>query len=693
MRIYFHRHLMKSFLYLLLVLCLGLGSQGHAQQKSLFSHEAMIGIKRVGAPKMSPNGDWVLYSVGHVYYQSDQNHSDLYLAKSDGSQAPIQLTHNKASESDYFWHPSQHKIYFCSKREGDEANQLYQLDLDKGGEAERLTQLSTGVSGPIISSDGAKVLFQSKVYPKAFSDSAQKKMAEEQKKLKYKARVYTTFPVRYFDQWLDEKQSHLFLLELNKSSKPRDLFESSALVQGPGFGLGGYAFDPLLGAVVFTASTDVHTSAYQSPTFQLYRLSFQPKSTEQLLSKDGYDYSAVRFSPDGKYLLATGNLEQNKVYHLTRLYRFDYPSMDHKVELTSKLDRPINAWEVLGTEILASIEDQGIDKIIRLPYTSSDPSQYTSLSIGDGQGAFSSLSAARTDRFAYSYERLDKPVEVYVHLGDKELPISKQNDAALAKYDLARPEVFWTKTRGKQVRSILVKPANFDPNKKYPLFVLMHGGPAASFKDAFGYRWNPYVLASDQMVIVMTDYTGSVGYGEKFAQDIQLDPFKGPGIEILDAAKDAIQRFSYIDAQRQAAGGASYGGHLANWMQASTTHFKCLVSHAGLMNSEEQWGTSDFVWGRELMNGGAPWVPTKTWKEQNPMRFANQFKTPILYTVGEQDFRVPINNTLTAWSITQRLKIPGKLIVFPEENHWILRPENSRFHYQEIMQWLHHYLK
>jgi dipeptidyl aminopeptidase/acylaminoacyl peptidase len=191
----------------------------------------------------------------------------------------------------------------------------------------------------------------------------------------------------------------------------------------------------------------------------------------------------------------------------------------------------------------------------------------------------------------------------------------------------------------------------------------------------------------------MTDYTGSVGYGEKFAQDIQFDPFKGPGNEILEAAADAIKRYPFIDASRQAAGGASYGGHLANWMQATTSHFKCLVAHAGLVNSEAQWGTSDVIWGRELMNGGAPWVPTKTWKEQNPMRFAANFKTPMLLTVGENDFRVPINNTLENWSIHQRLQIPSKLIVFPGENHWILSPDNSKFHYQEVGNWLGTYLK
>jgi len=239
---------------------------------------------------------------------------------------------------------------------------------------------------------------------------------------------------------------------------------------------------------------------------------------------------------------------------------------------------------------------------------------------------------------------------------------------------------------------MMVKPAGFDASKKYPLFVVMHGGPASSWKDNWGYRWNYQMLASPGYVVVLTNYTGSPGYGEKFAQDIQFDPFKGPADEINEAAADAIKRFAFIDGTRQAAGGASYGGHLANWMEATTTHYKCLISHAGLVNSEAQWGTSDENFHREIMAGGAPWTQTKTWKDQNPIRFATRFKTPMLVTVGEQDYRVPLNNSLETWAALQRQNVPSKLIVFPEENHWILKPENSRFFYQEVQAWLKKYL-
>jgi dipeptidyl aminopeptidase/acylaminoacyl peptidase len=208
------------------------------------------------------------------------------------------------------------------------------------------------------------------------------------------------------------------------------------------------------------------------------------------------------------------------------------------------------------------------------------------------------------------------------------------------------------------------------------------------WRDQITYRWNYHLLAQPGYVILLTNYTGSTGFGEKFAQEIQSDPLKGPGEEINEAADEAIKRFAFIDASRQAAGGASYGGHLTNWLQATTTRYKCLISHAGLINLESQWGTSDSIYHREVNNGGPVWEQGTVWREQNPIRFAKNFRTPILLTVGENDFRVPLNQTLENWSVLQRLRIPSRLIVFPDENHWILKGENSRFYYKEVHAWL-----
>jgi dipeptidyl aminopeptidase/acylaminoacyl peptidase len=278
--------------------------------------------------------------------------------------------------------------------------------------------------------------------------------------------------------------------------------------------------------------------------------------------------------------------------------------------------------------------------------------------------------------------------------------LTRFNDARLTKLDLPALEHFTFKdARGRTVHNLLVRPAGFYPAKKYPLFVMIHGGPAPQFKDAWGVRWNYHLLASPGYVLLLTNYIGSSGYSEEFGQAIQTDPLKGPGDEINQAADEAIKRYAFIDGSRQAAGGASYGGHLANWLQATTTRYKCLISHAGLVNLETQWATSDGIYHRELSNGGPIWEQGAVWREQNPVRLVGNhakktgWVTPILLTVGENDFRVPQNNTMENWGYLQRLQIPSKLIVFPDENHWILKGENSRFWFGEVHAWLARWLK
>jgi dipeptidyl aminopeptidase/acylaminoacyl peptidase len=362
--------------------------------------------------------------------------------------------------------------------------------------------------------------------------------------------------------------------------------------------------------------------------------------------------------------------------------------MGNRTPMATALDRPINNYVVKQGKIIMSVEDQGNDKIMLLDYLKNTLSEQPGM-----PGSYTGVSSSADSKIIVSsYDNASRPAEI-VRMTPTVTALTHFNDSAVSALDLQQPEIYWTNTsRGKKIRSMLVKPAGFDPAKKYPLFVVMHGGPAGAWKDTWGYRWNYHLLAAPGYVVVLTDYTGSTGYGEKFSQDILGDPLRGPAQEINEAADDAIKRYPFIDASKQAAGGGSYGGHLANWMQASTDRYKCLISHAGMVNSESQYLTSDYLWNREVMNGGAPWVNQKAWNDQNPIRYAANFKTPVLIIVGEKDFRVPLNNSIENFGLLQRLKINSKLIVFPDENHWILKPENSRFWYKEVQDWLKTYI-
>jgi dipeptidyl aminopeptidase/acylaminoacyl peptidase len=392
------------------------------------------------------------------------------------------------------------------------------------------------------------------------------------------------------------------------------------------------------------------------------------------------------------------NQNNGKVYNLDRLVRFDWPSMaNRKVVDDAPFDRSIDSFIVTpdSRTIYFTAEDAGLMKIYTVPAAGGetklavDPQRgvYTNLTTAErasGQAVIVGLWASSVD--PAEVVRVDPAAKSHRNLTDF-------NVAMARSIDWQPPRHFWfTSKRGKQIHNLIVLPPAFDTSKKYPLFVLIHGGAANMWRDQISLRWNYHLLAKPGYVLLMTNYTGSTGFGEQFARDIQGDPLQGPAVEINEAADEAVKRFAFIDGNRMAAGGASYGGHLTNWLEATTTRYKCLVSHAGLSSLQTQWSTSDVIYGREMALGGPFWEGRAVWRDQSPTTFAANFKTPILLTVGERDFRVPMNNTLEMWAALQRMRVPSRLLIWPEENHWILNPENSKYFYKEVADWLARWL-
>ncbi|HQN52154.1 MAG TPA: prolyl oligopeptidase family serine peptidase, partial [Phenylobacterium sp.] len=282
--------------------------------------------------------------------------------------------------------------------------------------------------------------------------------------------------------------------------------------------------------------------------------------------------------------------------------------------------------------------------------------------------------------------RIDPAAKRHVNL-------TSVNVAAAQAIDWSSPLHFTFRAKdGLPIHSMLVTPPNFDPKKKYPVMVLIHGGPASTNPDQIGLRWNYHLLAASGVVVLMSDYKGSVGYGETFSQAIKLDPLKGPAEEIDQAVDEALKRYAFLDGSRMCAGGASYGGHLTNWIQATSTRYRCLISHAGEVDLLTQWGESDGNYGRELTNGGPPWAGSPIWVDQSPITYGADWKTPMLMSIGERDYRVPLGNTLEAWAVLQRQQVPSRLLVWPDAWHWITKPEDSRKFYGEVDAWLTKYL-
>jgi dipeptidyl aminopeptidase/acylaminoacyl peptidase len=674
-----------------------------AQGKRPITHEDVWLAKRVGAPAPSPDGRLVVFPVVEPAYDEKDQVSDLWIAPADASAKPRRLTFTKGGEGGIAWSPDGRKIAFSARREGDEVSQIYVLDVAGGGEAARVTSLSTGARNPQWRPDGKALLFVSNVYPGALDDEANKKIAAERRAQKYRARVYDSFPIRHWDKWLEDAQAHVFVQPLDPGAKAKDLLAGTRLVAEPGF-FGTMsnsgpeieaAWSPDGASVVFVATTKRNAAAYAEVASQIYQVSANGGEPQPITPADG-TYGRLKFSPDGQSLYFTFEPGGEKIYNLTLVAVVNWPAKGERKIVTAGFDRSVTGFALTpdGRTLYLTAEDAGHEKIYSVPAVGGEVRQAVEMDLG----AYTSLAipakAAAPLLFA-NWESAVSPAEVVrVEAGKKQpLFLSDFNRERRAEVDW-RPLTHFTFTsrRGKPIHSMVALPPNFDENKKYPLFVLIHGGPHTMWRDQFFTRWNYHLLARPGYVVLLTNYTGSTGFGEKFAQEIQGDPLKGPAEEINEAADEAIKRFKFIDASRQAAGGASYGGHLANWLQATATRYKCLISHAGLINLESQWGTSDTIYHREVMNGGPVWEQGAVWREQNPIRFAANFKTPMLLTVGENDFRVPLNQTLENWSVLQRMRVPSRLIVFPEENHWIQRGENSRFFYKEVQAWLARYL-
>lgn len=689
--------------------CLLWSVAGAAPDKRIPTHEDIWLMRRVGAPQVSPDGRWAVVTVTEPAYDENAQLSDLWLIDTSARLPSRRLTSTRRPESGVIWSPDSRRIVFSAQRDADEVMQLYSLDLAAGGEAQRLTNLSGGARAPVFSHDGRQLAFVSSMYPQAKDDAANAVLIAERRARKSNARIYDGFPIRNWDHWLDERQPRIFVQALGAdglaAGEPRDLLGGTRLLASPGFA-GRQTdtgeeieieFTPDDQSLVFVASTNLDAAARAFTDAQLFVTSIRGGEPRRLTR--GMDvWSKPRFTPDGRTLVALHEAQDSKwVYNQARLVTFTWPARDDPQTLTAGLDRPVTGYAISPDSrvVYFTAEDQGNERVFSVRLTGGKVQSLFAV----GYGSFSNLiipPKARHLALYANWEAASQPAEVALvnPQTGRAVVLTRFNAQRVAQLDLPDVESFWfTSSRGKRIQSYLVRPPGFDPAKKYPLFVLIHGGPHGMWRDQFFVRWNYHLLAAPGYVLLLTNYSGSTGFGEQFARSIQGDPLKGPADEINEAADAAIREFPFIDGARQCAGGASYGGHLSNWLQGNTTRYRCLVSHAGLVNLEAQWGTSDTIYSREVNLGGPPWEQAPVWREQNPIRYAANFKTPVLLTVGEHDFRVPINNTLEYWSALQRMQVPSRLVVFPDANHWVLKGEDSRLFYEEVANWLARWLE
>ena len=687
--------------------CLNLPFTAIAAAGTPIPHELLWMMKRVGEPVVSPDGKWVLVSVLEPSYEEDKEVSDLWLVPADGHTPPRRITNTRAKESGVAWSPDSRRIAFTTKREGDDVAQVYVLDLVDGGEARRITDISTGASSPKWRPDGKAILFESSVYPNALDDEANKKIAAEHKARKYNVHAYEHFPVRQWNQWLDDRQPTVLVQSLEPGAKPKDILAPSELAHNGGFSgipdptSAGSSLEPEWSPdgkeIIFDATVERWNAAFAHVGFHLYRVDADGGAEPKILTPASGEYAATRFSADGHSLFFKYTLQDQEIYHLPRLYRVPWPAGGEAALVARDFDREVAVYAITPDShtVYLLAPDAANEGLYRVPVAGGKPTAVIEPTVG-GYTALNIAQKAQKPLLIANYGSSVSPLEVVTidPTTHRHTNLTHFDTTVAASIDWQPPQHFYfTSAKGRNIHNMIVLPPGFDPNKKYPLITLIHGGAASNNPDQIGLRWNYHLLAAPGYVMLMTDYTGSTAFGEKFAQAIKLDPLKTPGDELNQAVDEAIRRYPFIDGSRLCAAGASYGGHLANWIEATTTRYKCIISHAGEVDLATQWGESDYIYEREVTNGGPPWAGNPIWHDHSALTYGENWKTPMLLSIGERDFRVPIGNTLENWATLQRMHVPSRLLVWPDAWHWILKPEDSRHFYDEVHQWLAKYLQ
>jgi dipeptidyl aminopeptidase/acylaminoacyl peptidase len=670
----------------------GAAAVANAQEpaRRAITFKDLISMSRLSDPQISPDGRTIAYDVSTPDLDGNKMKHDIWIVSAAGG-APRQLTRS-GSDMRPRWSPDGKRLAFLSARDG--AQQVYTIWLE-GGEASKLTSLSTGADNEIWSPDGHSIAFVSRVYPDCTDDACNSTRDADKDKNKVKAHVYDRLLYRHWTEWWDGKRSHLFIMAV-EGGKPKDL-TPGADYDVPPFNMGepeALAFSPNSAELCFVANTD--KDAALSTNGDLFTVptngAAQPA---RITTNPGNDW-APAYSPDGRWIAyrsqATAGYEADR----WRLMLFDRKSSKH-TSLDEHVDESVGqlAWTPDSQAVYFLSESKAEMPLYAMPI--SDAKTPTPV-IASGFNA--EFDVSRDGKvLAFMRTSLTMPAELFVANGDGSnmRQLTHQNGALLAQLELPAAEPFWfAGAADTQVEGLLVRPPNFDEKKKYPMLLLIHGGPQGAWEDSWGYRWNQQVMAAPGYVVVMINPRGSTGYGQKFTADISKDWGGKVYEDLMKGTDDAIAKYPFIDGTRLAAAGGSYGGYMVDWIATHTGRFKCLISHAGPYDLASEYGATEELWFAEWEFSGAPWSSPDVYKKWAPSEFAGELaknKTPTLVIGGELDFRVPYNQDLEFFTALQRQAVPSKLVIFPDEGHWVLKPENSQFWYKTFLDWLAQYLK
>jgi len=657
-------------------------------QKKPFDVNALLELKRIADPQISPDGRTVAFQVTTVDVAGNKKPMQIWTVPLDGG-TPKQITHDGESNQRPRWSPDGKRIAYISDREG--SSQIWLMDPD-GGNAKQITTLSTEADGETFSGDGKNLVFTSGVYPDCGADDAcNKKNLDAEKANKSKAHIYTELLYRHWTQWQGKRRSHLMVVPVGGGTV-RDLTPGTRDV--PPFSLGGpddYDVSPDGQEVIYAMISDPVPAT--STNSDLYVVSMQGGQARKITLQTGAD-SSPHYSPDGKYIAWRAQMRPGYESDRWRLMVLERATGRVNI-LTDNLDRWVNsfAWSPDSANIFFTTNDRGRQFIEMLPRTGGELKR---VAVADAE--LDDMQFTKDGkRMIYTQQSGIAPVEIYraSNTGGATVPLTHLNDDVLTSHTGQQPlEEFWVDSvDGAKVQSFLVRPPNFVANRKYPVLMLIHGGPQGFWGHAWTYRWNAQVFANAGYVVVMPNPRGSTGYGQKFIDEINNDWGGKAFDDIMAVADYVVANIPYGDASKMVAAGASYGGYMIDWILGHTQRFKALVSHDGVYDLVSEFGATEELWFPLWEYAGTPWDMPEHYAKWSPSSYVKEFKTPTLVIHGEQDFRVPYTQGLELFTALQMQKVPSKLLLFPDEGHWVLKPQNSLLWYKTVIDWLDSWVK
>jgi len=656
-------------------------------QKPPFDVNALLELKRISDPQISPDGAWVTFTVQSVDVPANRKPQQIWIMRLSGG-APRPITHEGNVNNRARWSPDSRRIAFVSDRGG--SSQLWAMDPD-GGNPKQVTNFAAEADGVLYSPDGKNLLFTSEVYPECGADDAcNRKNLDADAASKVKARIYTELLYRHWTAWQTRRRSHLLVVPATGGA-PRDLTPGNRDV--PPFSLGGpddYDISPDGKEVCYAENPDPVPAI--STNTDLYVVSIEGGEARKITSNPGAD-SSPQYSPDGRYIAWRAQFRAGYESDRWRLLLLER-STGRTLNLTESLDRWVNSfiWSPDSTSLFFTTGDRGRQGI-----------QFISTSGGaahmaaSGDGDLDEMQLTRDGKtMVYTENTGASPAELYraSSSGGTPAAMTHLNDAALAAHQLTPLEEFWADAPdGARIQSFLVKPYGFQPGQKYPVVLLIHGGPQGNWGHSWTYRWNAQVFAAAGYLVVEPNPRGSTGYGQKFIDEINGD-WGGKAFDDIMAVADHVAAgIPYADAARLTAAGASYGGYMIDWILGHTQRFKALVTHDGVYDLASEFGGTEELWFPLWEFGGTPWDKPEDYAKWSPSQFVKDFHTPTLVVHGEQDFRVPYTQGLQLFTALQMQKTPSKLLLFPDEGHWVLKPQNSVLWYKTVLDWLDSWVK